>query len=90
MLALLALPAQTSRVLARAEGSGLPVRDEQVGRAVRTLSRSVDRLSATVIVAGSLVAGSVLVAARDTAAGAGLFILSGLALVRVLIGGARR
>lgn len=90
LLALLALPAQTSRVLARAEGSGLPVRDEQVGRAVRTLSRSVDRLSATVIVAGSLVAGSVLVAARDTAAGAGLFILSGLALVRVLIGGARR
>ena len=90
LLALLALPVQTSRVLARAEGSGLPVRDEQVGRAVRTLSRSVDRLSATVIVAGSLVAGSVLVAARDTAAGAGLFVLSGLALVRVLSGGARR
>jgi len=90
LLALLALPAQTGRVLARAEGSGLPVRDEQVGRAVRTLSRSVDRLSATVIVAGSLVAGSVLVAARDTAAGAGLFVLSGLALVRVLSGGARR
>lgn len=90
LLALLALPAQTSRVLARAEGSGLPVRDEQVGRAVRTLSRSVDRLSATVIVAGSLVAGSVLVAAQYTAAGAGLFVLSGLALVRVLIGGTRR
>jgi predicted unusual protein kinase regulating ubiquinone biosynthesis (AarF/ABC1/UbiB family) len=90
VLALLALPAQTSRVLARAEGSGLPVRDELVARAVRTLSGSVDRLSATVIVAGSLVAGSVLVAAQDTAAGVGLFVVAGLALVRVLFGGPRR
>ncbi len=90
LLALLALPAQTSRVLARAEGSGLPVRDEQVGRALRSLSRSVDRLSGTVIAAGLLIAGSLLVAAGDTRAGAGLFVLSGLALVRVLIGGTRR
>jgi len=89
LLALLALPAQTSRVLARAEGSGLPVRDEQVGRALRSLSRSVDRLSGTVIAAGLLIAGSLLVAAGDTRAGAGLFVLSGLALVRVLIGGTR-
>ena len=90
LLALLALPVQTSRVLARAEGSGLPVRDEQVGRALRSLSRSVDRLSGTVIAAGLLIAGSLLVAAGDTRAGAGLFVLSGLALVRVLIGGTRR
>ena len=90
LLALLALPAQTGRVLARAEGSGLPVRDEQVGRALRSLSRSVDRLSGTVIAAGLLIAGSLLVAAGDTRAGAGLFVLSGLALVRVLSGGARR
>jgi predicted unusual protein kinase regulating ubiquinone biosynthesis (AarF/ABC1/UbiB family) len=90
LLALLALPTQTSRVLARVEGSGLPVRDEQVGRAVRSLSRSVDRLSVTVIVAGLLIGGSVLVAAGDTGAGAGMFVLSGLALVRVLIGGSRR
>ena len=90
LLALLALPAQTSRVLARAEGSGLAVRDEQVGRALRSLSRSVDRLSGTVIAAGLLIAGSLLVAAGDTRAGAGLFVLSGLALVRVLIGGTRR
>jgi predicted unusual protein kinase regulating ubiquinone biosynthesis (AarF/ABC1/UbiB family) len=90
LLALLALPAQTSRVLARVEGSGLPVRDEQVGRAVRSLSRSVDRLSVTVIVAGLLIGGSVLVAAGDTSAGAGMFVLSGLALVRVLIGSSRR
>jgi predicted unusual protein kinase regulating ubiquinone biosynthesis (AarF/ABC1/UbiB family) len=90
LLALLALPAQTSRVLARAEGSGLPVRDEQVGRAVRSLSRSVDRLSTTVIAAGLVIAGSVLVAARDVGAGAVLLVLSGLALMRVLTGGARR
>ncbi|HUX69834.1 MAG TPA: hypothetical protein VMV41_04925, partial [Cellulomonadaceae bacterium] len=60
------------------------------GRSLRSLNRSVDRLSASVIAAGLLVAGSVLVAAGDTGVGTTLFALAGLAVVRVLLGGARR
>jgi predicted unusual protein kinase regulating ubiquinone biosynthesis (AarF/ABC1/UbiB family) len=90
LLAALALPAQTSRVLSRVESGGLPVRDEQVGRAVRSLGRSVDRLGGAVIAAGLLVAGSVLVAAGDIGAGAGLFVGAGVALIWVVVGGARR
>lgn len=90
LLAMLALPAQASRALARVDGTGVPVRDEQVGRALRTLNRSVDRLSASVIGAGLLIAGSVLVAARATAGATVLFVLAGLTGLRVLFGGARR
>jgi len=90
LLAMLALPAQASRALARIDGTGVPVRDEQVGRALRSLNRSVDRLGASVIAAGLLIAGSVLVAAGDTGGGTVLFVLSGLAGVRALLGGARR
>ena len=89
LLAALALPGQTSRVLARVERSGLPVRDEQVGRAVRSLGRSVDRLSGTVVAAGLLVAGSVLVAAGQAGGGTTLFVLSGAALLAVVLGARR-
>ncbi|HUX69491.1 MAG TPA: AarF/UbiB family protein, partial [Cellulomonadaceae bacterium] len=75
LLALLALPTQASRALARVDGTGIPVRDEQVGRSLRSLNRAVDRLSASVIAAGLLIAGSVLVAARDTGVGTTLFAL---------------
>jgi predicted unusual protein kinase regulating ubiquinone biosynthesis (AarF/ABC1/UbiB family) len=90
LLAMLALPTQTSRVLARAEGSGLQVRDEHVGHELRSVGRAVDRLGDTVIVAGLLIAGSVLVAAGRIGAGDALLGLSGLALLRVLIAGTRR
>ncbi len=90
LLTLLALPAQTSRVLSRAEGRGIAVRDEQSSKAVRSLGRSVDRLSGAVLTTGLLVAGSVLVSAGERGAGTGLLVASGLAMLWVLVGGARR
>ena len=90
LLALLALPVQTSRFLARAESGGLQVRDEHVGRELRAMSRSVDRLGDAVILAGLLVAGSVLDAAGRTGAGVALLGLAGLGLLRVLVAGTRR
>ena len=90
LLAVLALPTQTSRVLSRIEGGGLPVRDEQAGRALRSLARSVDRLTTAVVAAGLLVAGSVLVASGHDGAGGGVLGLSGISLVWLVIGGPRR
>ncbi|MEW6406083.1 MAG: AarF/UbiB family protein, partial [Chloroflexota bacterium] len=46
---LLALPAQTSRVLAQAETGGLVVQVPQVSRDVRGLTKSVDRLTTAVM-----------------------------------------
>jgi predicted unusual protein kinase regulating ubiquinone biosynthesis (AarF/ABC1/UbiB family) len=90
LLALLALPGQTSRFLARADRGGIPVRDEQATRAVRSVSRSVDRLSGAVVASGLLVAGAVLLAAGYVGAGFGLFGLSGVALGWVLVNGSKR
>ena len=90
LLALLALPAQTSRVLATVESTGLPVRDAQAARANASLSRAVDRLSGAVIAAGLVISGAVLVDAGDQAAGAGLLGASGLVVLWVLIRASRR
>ncbi len=89
LLALLALPGQAGRVFARADRGGIPVRDEQAGRALRSLSRSVDRLSGTVVTAGLLIAGSVVLTAGYVGAGVALFGLSGFALLWVLVSGRR-
>jgi predicted unusual protein kinase regulating ubiquinone biosynthesis (AarF/ABC1/UbiB family) len=88
--ALLALPTQASRVLARVETTGLPVRDEQAGRALRSLARSVDRLAGTVVASALLIAGSVLVSTGYVGAGVALFGAAGVTLISVLAGGARR
>jgi predicted unusual protein kinase regulating ubiquinone biosynthesis (AarF/ABC1/UbiB family) len=88
--ALLALPTQASRVLARVESTGLPVRDEQATRALRSLARSVDRLGGTVIAAGLLIAGSVVISAGYVGAGLALVGAAGVAVISVLVGGARR
>lgn len=90
LLALLTLPTQASRVLGRIEAGGLPVRDEQAHRAVRSVSRSVDRLSGAVIAGALLVAGSVLVSGDQGGAGGTLMALSAVALLWVLLGGSRR
>lgn len=90
LLAALALPAQTSRVLARVESTGLPVRDEHVGREVRRLGRAVDRLSGSVVSAALVVAGAVLVSGGRDGLGVTLLVASGVVLVGVLLGGSRR
>jgi predicted unusual protein kinase regulating ubiquinone biosynthesis (AarF/ABC1/UbiB family) len=83
---LLALPGQTSRVLAQAEGGGLVVQSPQVSREVRSLTRSVDRLAGSVVFAALLVGGVMLVNAGNSAFGGGLLGASGLALLWVLLG----
>lgn len=90
LLALLALPSQASRVLAKAERGGLPVRDEQAVRALRSLGRSVDRLSGAVVAAGLLVAASVLLGTGYVGASTAVFATSGVLLAALLLGGGRR
>jgi predicted unusual protein kinase regulating ubiquinone biosynthesis (AarF/ABC1/UbiB family) len=55
---LLALPSQLSRIAARVEGEGLFVRSPQTDRELRALTRSVDRLTAGVILAALLIGGA--------------------------------
>lgn len=82
--ALLALPGQTSRVLTQVEGSGLVVQSPQVSREVRSLTRSVDRLTGGIIFSAFLIGGVMLVNAGNALYGGGLLGASGLALLWVL------
>jgi len=84
--ALLALPGQTSRVLTQAEGSGLLVRSPQVSREVRSLTRSVDRLTGGIVFAALLLGGVMLVNAGNATYGSGMLGASGLALLWILFG----
>lgn len=84
--ALLALPGQTSRVLTQAESGGLVVQSPQVGREVRNLTRSVNRLTGSVIFTAMLIGGVILLNAENTLYGGGLLGASGLALLWVLFG----
>ncbi|GEL95025.1 ABC1 kinase family protein [Cellulomonas composti] len=88
--ALVALPGQASRTLAQLEGGRLRVRDEQTTNAVRAVGRSVDRLTAAVVASGLVVAGALLVGSGHVGWGNVLFVASGVALLRVLVGGRRR
>ncbi|WP_372594970.1 ABC1 kinase family protein [Actinotalea sp.] len=90
LMTVLALPGQTSRVLARAEGRGIAVRDEQAGRAIRSVSRSVDRLSGSVLAAGLVIAGSVLVAAERVGGGVAMMVVAAVTVLGGLMGGGRR
>ena len=83
---LLALPGQTSRVLARVESNGLTVQAPQVSREVRSLTRSVDRLTGGVVFAALLIGGVMLVNTENSTYGGGLIGASGLALLWVLLG----
>jgi predicted unusual protein kinase regulating ubiquinone biosynthesis (AarF/ABC1/UbiB family) len=83
---LLALPGQTSRVLAQAESSGLVVQSPQVSREVRSLTRSVDRLTGGIIFAALLIGGSILVNAGNNAYGDGLLGAAGVAFLWILFG----
>ncbi len=83
---LLALPGQTSRVLAQAEGSGLLVQSPQVNRELRSLTRSVDRLTGGLLFSALLIGGIMLVNSGSTIYGGGLLGASGLALLWILFG----
>ena len=86
---LLALPGQASRVLSQAEGSGLLVQSPQVSREVRSLTRSVDRLTGSIVFSALLIGGIMLVNSGSTTYGGGLLGASGLALLWILSGNRR-
>jgi predicted unusual protein kinase regulating ubiquinone biosynthesis (AarF/ABC1/UbiB family) len=88
--AFIALPSQASRVLAQMESGGLTVQSPQVTREVRTLGRSVDRLTVGVIFAAFLVSGVMLLNNGNAQLGGGLLGAAGATLLWVIFGGRGR
>jgi len=78
---LIALPSQASRVFAQAEKGELIVQSPQVSREVRSLARSVDRLTGGLIFAGLLIGGVMLYNAGNITYGQ---IMLGVALIPLL------
>jgi predicted unusual protein kinase regulating ubiquinone biosynthesis (AarF/ABC1/UbiB family) len=68
----IALPSQASRVLVQMESGGLVVQSPQVTREVRTLGRSVDRLTGGIIFAAFLIAGVTVLNNGNSHLGGGL------------------
>ena len=85
---LIALPSQASRVLAQTESGGLMVQSPQMSRAVRSLTRSVDRLTGGIIFLGLLLGGVLLYNAGNILYGA--VMLGGTLLVLLWVLFARR
>jgi predicted unusual protein kinase regulating ubiquinone biosynthesis (AarF/ABC1/UbiB family) len=81
---LIALPSQASRVLAQAESGGLIVRSPQVSRDVRSLARSVDRLTSGVVFLGLLLGGVLLYNAGNVLFGQGMLIAAVVILLWVV------
>jgi predicted unusual protein kinase regulating ubiquinone biosynthesis (AarF/ABC1/UbiB family) len=85
--ALIALPSQTSRVLAKMEQGELAVQAPQVTREVRALVRSVDRLTGGVVFA-ALLFGAVMLSNAGNVTLANLFFaVAGAAFLWLLFGG---
>jgi predicted unusual protein kinase regulating ubiquinone biosynthesis (AarF/ABC1/UbiB family) len=83
---LIALPSQANRILAQVESSGLVVQSPQVTSEVRTLWRSVDRLTGGVVFAALLVSGVMLLNDGNTQLGQGLLGAALATLLWVLFG----
>jgi predicted unusual protein kinase regulating ubiquinone biosynthesis (AarF/ABC1/UbiB family) len=81
---LIALPSQASRVLSLAESGGLVVQSPQVAREVRTLSRSVDRLTGGIIFLGLLLGGVLLYNAGNMLYAQGLLAGALISLLWIL------
>lgn len=88
--AFIALPSQASRLLAQMESGGLVVQSPQVTREVRTLGRSVDRLTGGVVFAAFLVSGVMLLNSGNAQFGGGLLGAAGATLLWVMFGGRGR
>lgn len=85
--ALIALPSQSSRVLAKMEQGELAVQSPQLTREVRALVRSVDRLTAGVVFAALLIGGVMLLDAGNAALGSAFSGAVGAVLLWLLFGG---
>ena len=83
---LLALPGQTSRILTQAESGGLVIQSPQVSQEVRALTRSVDRLTGSVIFAALLTGGLILLNGGNDAYGSSLLGLAGANFLWILFG----
>ena len=81
---LIALPSQASRVLAQTEGGGLMVQSPQMSRDIRSITRSVDRLTGGLIFAGLLIGGVMLYNAGNIMYGQGMLGAASLSLLWVL------
>jgi len=81
---LIALPSQASRVLAQTESSGLMVRSPQMSQDVRSLARSVDRLTGGLIFVGLLIGGVMFYNAGNITYGQGMLGAALIALLWVL------
>lgn len=86
LLAVLALPKQTGRVLEKVESGELVVQSPQVSREVRGLTRSVDRLTGSMVFAALLIGGVMSVNADSLRLGWGLLSASGLVFLWILFG----
>lgn len=86
LLAVLALPKQTKRVLEKIETGDLVVQSPQVTREVRGLTRSVDRLTGSVLFAALLISGVMSANTGNLALGQGLLFASGLVFLWILFG----
>lgn len=84
--ALIALPSQAGRVLAKMEQGELAVHAPQLTREARALVRSVDRLTAGVVFAALLIGGVMLLEAGNAAAANLFFGAAAATLIWMLLG----
>jgi hypothetical protein len=85
--AFIALPSQASRLIAQMESGGLVVQSPHLMHEVRTLGRSVDRLTGGVIFAALLVSGVMLINNGSSRIGDSLLGAAGATLLWVLFRG---
>jgi predicted unusual protein kinase regulating ubiquinone biosynthesis (AarF/ABC1/UbiB family) len=85
--AFFALPSQASRLIAQIESGGLVVQSPHLMHEVRTLGRSVDRLTGGVIFAALLVSGVMLINNGSSRIGDSLLGAAGATLLWVLFRG---
>jgi len=90
LLALLALPKQTGRVMEQFKTGEVAVQIPQVSRDLRKLISSVDRLTAGVIFSALLVSGIMLINGGNTLFGQGLLSAAGLVFLWIVFGNRRK
>jgi predicted unusual protein kinase regulating ubiquinone biosynthesis (AarF/ABC1/UbiB family) len=90
LLALVALPKQTSRVMEQVETGELMVKVPQVSRDLRGLIRSIDRLTGGVVFAATLIGGIMSVNAGNSLLGQGLLTTAGLVFLWIVFGSRER
>jgi predicted unusual protein kinase regulating ubiquinone biosynthesis (AarF/ABC1/UbiB family) len=81
---LVALPSQTSRILAQIESGKLSIQIPQIKNEVRHFGRSVDRLTGGVIFSAFLISGVMLLNAGNEGPGGVLLGVAGLTLLLVI------